>query len=69
MTDNDIRALYGLKYNPFLPALPPKPCGCCPGRKPSPTALETMASQGGFALITGDPGQAKAKPCNGSPNA
>lgn len=42
MNDCEIPSLYGLKYNPFLPDVPFE-------------ALFTMAAQGGFALIAGDP--------------
>ena len=61
MTDTDIQALYGLKYNPFLPALPPQALWMLPGVENFAHRLKAMASQGGFALITGDPGQGKSK--------
>ena len=37
MTDN-IRVLYGLKHNPFLPNLPTDALWCHPRQKPSPIA-------------------------------
>lgn len=61
MNDPDIRALYGLKYNPFLPALPPEAIWMLPGVENFANRLKIMVAQGGFALITGDPGQGKSK--------
>jgi len=61
MNEPDIRALYGLKYNPFLPALPPQAIYMLPGVEPFAWRLKSMLSQGGFALITGEPGQGKSK--------
>ncbi len=61
MNNADLRALYGLKYNPFLPALPPEALFALPGVDAFAHRVETMAAQGGFALITGDPGHGKSK--------
>jgi general secretion pathway protein A len=61
MTDNNIRALYGLKYNPFLPNLPTEALWVAPEAEPFAHRVQAMISQGGFALITGDPGQGKSK--------
>ncbi len=61
MHDPDIRALYGLKYNPFLPALPPEAIWMLPGVENFAHRLKIMVARGGFALITGDPGQGKSK--------
>jgi type II secretory pathway predicted ATPase ExeA len=61
MNDTDIRSLYGLKYNPFLPDLPPDALFTIPGTEHFTQRVQTMASQGGFALITGDPGLGKSK--------
>lgn len=61
MNNADIRALYGLKYNPFLPALPPEALFELPDVDRFAKRVESMASQGGFALITGEPGQGKSK--------
>jgi general secretion pathway protein A len=61
MADPDIRALYGLKYNPFLPALPPEAIWMLPGVENFANRLKAMVAQGGFALITGEPGQGKSK--------
>jgi general secretion pathway protein A len=57
----DIHALYGLKYNPFLSALPPEALWVLPGAEDFFHRIQALLSQGGFALITGDPGQGKSK--------
>jgi general secretion pathway protein A len=61
MNNADIRALYGLKYNPFLSALPPEALFELPAVDRFAKRVQSMASQGGFALITGEPGQGKSK--------
>ena len=61
MNDTDIRSLYGLKYNPFLPDLPPEALYTLPETKRFLLRIKHMATQGGFALITGEPGLGKSK--------
>jgi type II secretory pathway predicted ATPase ExeA len=61
MNNADIRALYGLKYNPFLPALPVEALYPLPGVDHFSHRVQAMAAQGGFALITGEPGCGKSK--------
>ena len=61
MNNVDIRSLYGLKYNPFLPDVPPESLFTIPGTEQFIQRVQAMASQGGFALITGDPGLGKSK--------
>jgi chromosomal replication initiation ATPase DnaA len=61
MSDNDIRSLYGLKYNPFLPDLPPEALYDVPGAESFSLRVRSMAENGGFALITGEPGLGKSK--------
>ena len=61
MNNTNIRSLYGLKYNPFLPDLPPDALYTIPGTKSFALSVQHMAAQGGFALITGDPGLGKSK--------
>ena len=68
MNNTDIRSLYGLKYNPFLPDVPAQALFAIPGTERFAQRVQTMAAHGGFALITGEPGAwAKAKLCNTSP--
>ncbi|KJS30773.1 MAG: general secretion pathway protein GspA [Desulfatitalea sp. BRH_c12] len=61
MNNTQIRNLYGLKYNPFLPDLPPDALYTVPGTEHFTLRIQTMAAQGGFALITGEPGLGKSK--------
>ncbi len=61
MADVNLRALYGLKYNPFLPNLPADALWVLPEAERFAQRVQTLALQGGFALITGDPGQGKSK--------
>src|SRR3972149_4985201 len=61
MTDANIRALYGLKYNPFLPDLPASALWVLPEAERFAHRVQALVTQGGFALITGDPGQGKSK--------
>ncbi|MDP2975758.1 MAG: hypothetical protein Q8N45_06030, partial [Anaerolineales bacterium] len=61
MTDKNIRALFGLKYNPFLPNLPTEALWVTPEAEIFAHRVQAMFSLGGFALITGDPGHGKSK--------
>lgn len=61
MNDNHLRNVYGLKYNPFQPALPAEAIWPLPGAELFAKRIENMIHQGGFALITGEPGQGKSK--------
>jgi len=61
MTDPRLRALYGLKHNPFLPALPPDALWLAPGAERFALRVEALVTQGGFALLTGDVGLGKSK--------
>ena len=61
MTDKHLLGLYGLKWNPFLPALPAEALWPLPGAEPFAHRLEGLATHGGFALVTGDPGHGKSK--------
>lgn len=61
MNNSEIRSLYGLKYNPFLPDVPADALFAIPGTEPFALRVQTMAAQGGFALIAGEPGVGKSK--------
>jgi len=61
MNNTDIRSLYGLKYNPFLPDVPAEGLYTLPETKRFLLRIQYMAAQGGFALITGEPGLGKSK--------
>ena len=58
MTDNNIHALYGLKYNPFLPNLPIETLWVTPAAEIFAHRIQTMIH---WRFVTGDPGQGKAK--------
>jgi len=61
MNDKKLLALYGLKYNPFVPNLPTEAIWVKPETENFTHRVQAMIPQGGFALITGDPGQGKSK--------
>ena len=61
MNDKPLLALYGLKYNPFVPALPLEALWPLPGAELFARRLESMVYQGGFSLVTGEPGYGKSK--------
>ena len=56
-------ALYGLKWNPFLADVPPQALFVSPGVDSFAFRLENLVREGGFALITGDPGTGKSVVC------
>jgi general secretion pathway protein A len=61
MPDSKLLARYGLKYNPFLPSLPLDDLWSPPGADVFSFRVETLVLDGGFALITGEPGLGKSK--------
>jgi general secretion pathway protein A len=61
MTDHDLLALYGLKYNPFSPAIPAEDLWKPPRAEPFFFRVETLVMDGGFALVSGDHGLGKSK--------
>jgi type II secretory pathway predicted ATPase ExeA len=61
MNERDLLALYGLKYNPFLPAIPTDDLWTPPGVDSYFFRIENLVMDGGFALISGDPGLGKSK--------
>lgn len=56
----DANALFGLKWNPFSPEIPTEACLKTPRHESFCWRLETLAREGGFALITGEPGTGKS---------
>lgn len=56
-------ALYGLKWNPFSADVPPEALFVSPGVDSFVLRLENLVREGGFALITGDPGTGKSVAC------
>jgi general secretion pathway protein A len=61
MNDKRLLSLYGLKYNPFLPDIPAEALWSPPGLDAFVYRLENLVKDGGFALISGEPGLGKSK--------
>jgi len=55
-----IEALFGLKYNPFRPDVPTEALYAPPALDAFIRRLAFAISDGGFAMITGDPGTGKS---------
>ena len=61
MRNNQLLALYGLKYNPFLPGIPVESLWSPPEMDSFFFRVENLVMEGGFALVCGDPGLGKSK--------
>lgn len=61
MRDRKLLAFYGLKYNPFLPALPVEDLWLPPGAESFLFRIESLVMDGGFGLVTGECGFGKSK--------
>ena len=61
MNDKQLLAYYGLKWNPFLPSIPVEALWHPPAMNSFIFRLENMTMNGGFALISGEPGLGKSK--------
>lgn len=61
MNDKKLLALYGLKYNPFLPDIPVDSLWHPPGMDSFFFRIENLILDGGFALLSGEPGLGKSK--------
>lgn len=61
MPDRKLLAEYGLKYNPFLPAIPAEDLWHPPAFDSFCYRVENLVMDGGFALISGVPGLGKSK--------
>ncbi len=55
-----LRALFGLKWNPFSPNVPAETLWRSPQIEHFCWRIEELVREGGFALITGDPGTGKS---------
>jgi general secretion pathway protein A len=55
-----LQALYGLKYNPFCPEIPASALFVTPAVESFCWRIENQVSEGGFALVTGEPGTGKS---------
>lgn len=61
MNDKQLLALYGLKYNPFLPDIPTEALWQPPGMELYISRINNLATHGGFAMISGEAGLGKSK--------
>ena len=61
MSINELLIKYGLKYNPTLPAIPDEDIWSPPGFDTFFFRLENIILDGGFTMITGEPGIGKSK--------
>lgn len=61
MTDHDLQTRYGIKYNPFLPAIPARDLWRPPGFEAFVFRLRSLLSHGGFGVISGESGLGKSK--------
>lgn len=61
MHDKNLNALYGLKWNPFLPNIPEEGLWHPPCAEPFFFRIENLLMDGGFAILTGDSGLGKSK--------
>jgi general secretion pathway protein A len=61
MNNKKLLALYGLKWNPFLPDLPVEALWSAPEIEGFFFRIENLVMDGGFALICGEPGLGKSK--------
>jgi len=61
MNNKKLLALYGLKWNPFLPDIPPEALWHPPHVENFLFRVENLIMDGGFALISGEPGLGKSK--------
>jgi type II secretory pathway predicted ATPase ExeA len=59
--ERKLLALYGLKYNPFIPGVPVEDLWRSPPMEAFFYRVETLVLDGGFAVITGDNGAGKSK--------
>ena len=55
-----LRAIFGLKWNPFSPNVPAEALWRSPRVEHFCWRIEELVREGGFALITGDPGTGKS---------
>ena len=61
MNDSRLRARYGLKFDPFSPAIPAEDIWAAPGFDLFAMRIERLAREGGFAVMSGAVGAGKSK--------
>jgi general secretion pathway protein A len=60
MNSKKLLALWGLKWNPFSPELPREALLLTPAIENFAWRVEQLAQEGGFALVSGEPGTGKS---------
>ena len=60
MNHKQLLALYGLKWNPFLPDVPDDALSASTAVEHFIWRVESLVQSGGFALVTGEPGLGKS---------
>lgn len=60
-SEKQLLSLYGLKWNPFLSDIPVEAIWTPPRLDSFSFRMETLVMEGGFAMISGDPGLGKSK--------
>lgn len=58
--NQELRAIYGLKWNPFTPDIPTEALWVPSRLEAYLRRIENQTHDGGFALVTGDPGSGKS---------
>jgi general secretion pathway protein A len=59
-----LQSLYGLKFNPFRPDVPSDALHITPQVDAFIRRVEISIADGGFVMITGDPGTGKSVACD-----
>lgn len=61
MNNKQLQAIFGLKWNPFLPNIPVESLWFAPEIDTFMFRIENLVMDGGFALMCGEPGLGKSK--------
>ncbi|MCP3953090.1 MAG: ATP-binding protein [Desulfobacterales bacterium] len=61
MNSKQLQAIFGLKWNPFLPNIPVESLWAAPEMDTFLFRIENLVMDGGFAMICGEPGLGKSK--------
>lgn len=61
MNNKQLQAIFGLKWNPFLPSIPVEALWHAPEMDSFLFRIENLVMDGGFAMMCGDPGLGKSK--------
>lgn len=61
MNNKQLQAIFGLKWNPFLPSIPVESLWPAPEMDIFLLRIENLVMDGGFAMMCGDPGLGKSK--------